>query len=207
VGEKVTLTVQEPLAATLPPQLLVWLKLALVAMPVRVSVPLPVLVAGVSYRLWRGCTFTEATRQLADGDGRQGGQAERNSALRYHPARAGHGSIIPPVRRPFLLWGRSSCKFPTCGISVACSITARHAIFGRGGTEVVDSKNRRSATKAVQISRPACYLDGSGPGISISMAAITDSDSRHCHRLSKLEYAESGDRREEETNHVRTNQP
>jgi hypothetical protein len=42
-GEKVTLIVQEPLGATLPPQLLVWPKLALVAMAVRVSVALPVL--------------------------------------------------------------------------------------------------------------------------------------------------------------------
>ena len=45
VGEKVTLIVQEPLAATLPPQLLVWPKLALVAIAVRVSVPSPVLVS------------------------------------------------------------------------------------------------------------------------------------------------------------------
>jgi hypothetical protein len=51
VGEKFTLIVQEALAATLPPQLLVWLKLALVAMPVRVSVLLPVLVS-VMVRAW-----------------------------------------------------------------------------------------------------------------------------------------------------------
>ena len=43
VGEKLTLIVQEPLAATLPPQLLVWPKLALVAMLVMVSATLPVL--------------------------------------------------------------------------------------------------------------------------------------------------------------------
>ena len=45
VGEKVTLIVQEALAAILPPQLLVCPKLSLVAMPERVSVPLPVLVS------------------------------------------------------------------------------------------------------------------------------------------------------------------
>jgi hypothetical protein len=44
VGEKVTLIVQEPLAATLPPQVLVWPKLALVAMLVMVSTALPVLL-------------------------------------------------------------------------------------------------------------------------------------------------------------------
>ena len=44
VGEKVTLIVQEPLAATLPPQLLVSPKLALVAMLVMVSAALPVLL-------------------------------------------------------------------------------------------------------------------------------------------------------------------
>ena len=44
VGEKVTLIVQEPLAATLPPQLLVCPKLGLVAMLVMVSATLPVLL-------------------------------------------------------------------------------------------------------------------------------------------------------------------
>ena len=44
VGEKVTLIVQEPLAATLPPQVLVSPKLALVAMLAMVSVALPVLL-------------------------------------------------------------------------------------------------------------------------------------------------------------------
>jgi hypothetical protein len=44
VGEKVMLIVQEPLAAILPPQLLVWPKLALVAMPVMASAALPVLL-------------------------------------------------------------------------------------------------------------------------------------------------------------------
>lgn len=44
VGEKVTLIAQEPLAATLLPQLLVSSKLALVAMLVMVSAALPVLV-------------------------------------------------------------------------------------------------------------------------------------------------------------------
>ena len=43
-GEKVTLMVQEPLAATLDPQLLVWPKLVLVAMLVMVSAALPVLL-------------------------------------------------------------------------------------------------------------------------------------------------------------------
>ena len=53
VGEKVTLIVQEPLAGTLPPQLLVWPKLALVAMPVRVSVLLPVLDSVTVWALLR----------------------------------------------------------------------------------------------------------------------------------------------------------
>jgi hypothetical protein len=44
VGEKVTLMVQEPLAATLPAQVLVSPKLALVAMLVMVSAELPVLL-------------------------------------------------------------------------------------------------------------------------------------------------------------------
>ncbi len=44
VGEKVTLIVREPLAATLPPQLSVSPKLALGAMPVMVSAALPVLL-------------------------------------------------------------------------------------------------------------------------------------------------------------------
>jgi hypothetical protein len=44
VGAKVTLIVQEPLAATLPPQLLVSPKLALVAMLVMVSAALPLLL-------------------------------------------------------------------------------------------------------------------------------------------------------------------
>jgi hypothetical protein len=44
VGEKVTLIVQEPLAATLPPQLLVSPKLVLVAMLVMASAALPVLL-------------------------------------------------------------------------------------------------------------------------------------------------------------------
>jgi hypothetical protein len=44
VGEKVTLMVQELLAATLPPQLLVAPKLALGLMLVMVSAPLPVLL-------------------------------------------------------------------------------------------------------------------------------------------------------------------
>jgi len=44
VGEKVTLSEQEPPPATLPTQLLVWLKLALVAMLVMVSAALPVLL-------------------------------------------------------------------------------------------------------------------------------------------------------------------
>ena len=44
VGVKVTLIVQEPLAATLPPQLLVSPKFALVAMPLMVSAALPVLL-------------------------------------------------------------------------------------------------------------------------------------------------------------------
>lgn len=45
VGEKLTLIVQEAPAATLPPQLLVWRKLSLVVMPVRVSVLSPGLVS------------------------------------------------------------------------------------------------------------------------------------------------------------------
>ena len=44
VGEKVTLIVQEPLAATLPAQVLVWPKLALAAMLVMVSAAVPVLL-------------------------------------------------------------------------------------------------------------------------------------------------------------------
>jgi hypothetical protein len=44
VGEKVTLIVQEPLAATLFPQLLVWPKLALVVTLVMVSAAVPVLL-------------------------------------------------------------------------------------------------------------------------------------------------------------------
>jgi hypothetical protein len=44
MGEKLTLIVQEPPAATLPPQLLVWPKLALAAMPVMASAALPVLL-------------------------------------------------------------------------------------------------------------------------------------------------------------------
>jgi hypothetical protein len=44
VGEKATLIVQEPLAATLPAQLLVWPKLALVRILVMVSAALPVLL-------------------------------------------------------------------------------------------------------------------------------------------------------------------
>ena len=45
VGEKVTLIVQEPLAATLPPQLLVSPKLALAAMLAMVSTPKPELLS------------------------------------------------------------------------------------------------------------------------------------------------------------------
>jgi len=45
VGEKVTLIVQEPPTATLAPQLLVWPKLAVVAMPVMASAALPVLLS------------------------------------------------------------------------------------------------------------------------------------------------------------------
>jgi hypothetical protein len=45
VGEKVTLIVQEPLAATLPSQLSVSPKLALTATLVMVSAPLPVLLS------------------------------------------------------------------------------------------------------------------------------------------------------------------
>ena len=45
VGEKFTLIVQEAPAAILPPQLLVWRKLSLVVMPVRVSVLSPGLVS------------------------------------------------------------------------------------------------------------------------------------------------------------------
>lgn len=58
VGEKVTLIVQEPLAATLLPQLLVWPKLVLVAKLVIVSAPPPELLrvigcdALVVPRLW-----------------------------------------------------------------------------------------------------------------------------------------------------------
>jgi hypothetical protein len=44
VGAKVTLIVQEPPAPTLPPQLAVTLKLALVAMLAMVSAALPVLL-------------------------------------------------------------------------------------------------------------------------------------------------------------------
>jgi hypothetical protein len=44
VGEKVTLIVQEALAATLLPQLLVWLKFALATILVMVSAVLPVLL-------------------------------------------------------------------------------------------------------------------------------------------------------------------
>ena len=44
MGEKVTLMVQEPLAATLLPQLLVSPKLLLAVMPVRVSAALPLLL-------------------------------------------------------------------------------------------------------------------------------------------------------------------
>lgn len=45
VGEKVTSIEQEPSPATLPPQLLVWLKLSLMAMLVMVSVASPVLLS------------------------------------------------------------------------------------------------------------------------------------------------------------------
>jgi hypothetical protein len=44
VGENATLSEQEPPPATLPTQLLVWLKLALVAMLEMVSAALPVLL-------------------------------------------------------------------------------------------------------------------------------------------------------------------
>jgi hypothetical protein len=44
VGEKVTLIVQEALAATLPPQLLLWPKLPVVVMLVIVREALPVLL-------------------------------------------------------------------------------------------------------------------------------------------------------------------
>ena len=44
VGENVTLIVQDPLAARLPPQLLLWPKLALVVTPVMVSAAVPVLL-------------------------------------------------------------------------------------------------------------------------------------------------------------------
>jgi hypothetical protein len=44
VGEKVTLIVQEPLAATLPPQLLVWPKFELAAMLAIASAAPPMLL-------------------------------------------------------------------------------------------------------------------------------------------------------------------
>jgi hypothetical protein len=57
VGVKVTLIVQEVLGATLPEQLLVWLKLALVAMLVIVSVPAPVFLRVAVWGLLGEPTF------------------------------------------------------------------------------------------------------------------------------------------------------